>query len=161
MSTNSDSVLKEEIDSILTDLRAAYESSGKRVTGQWSKDLEARFESNKAEIWGQVYTAGRGVSKNGNDGGKYLSEVIEDWLKNKGIVPDGDISISSLAFIIARSIHKKGTNEKYHRDFYTEIITPKRIQQVIDRVSKVNANIFIDKVTTEIKLIQTTFSNKK
>lgn len=57
----------------------------------------------------RVLETGRGPTKGGGDGtGKTLRESILEWIETKP-VPTTDISPKSLAFLIARKIHKEGT----------------------------------------------------
>lgn len=60
------------------------------------------------------------------------------------------ISTSTLAFLIARKIAEKGTDKQRHLQVYNQIITPERIQAILDRVSQLNANAFIQEVVAKI-----------
>lgn len=145
----TDEVIKEEIDSILEDIIALYKSSGRKASGQFEEGLEAVYEPYKATIRGYVYLAGRGkTKKKGKSGEPTVQEQILKWLKVKGIKPIKDkISLRSLAFLIARKIHEQGTKRSEWLKVYEQVITPKRINDIIDRISELNVN----RIVTEIR----------
>ncbi len=148
---NSNEILKEEIDSVLADIRALYEASGKRVTGRFSEDLKATYTPNKAVIEGQVYTAGRAAGEM-----PPIQNIIE-WVEAKNIAAAASKEASSIAWAIAKKIAREGTNKENARDFYTEVLTPQRIDSIILKVSQFHVTQFIESITTELKIIQTTF----
>lgn len=150
-----DEIIKEEIDSILVELKDAYEKSGRKASGQFAEGLEARYSPNKGAIWGFTYLAGRGATKKGHkEGTRFLWEEILDWLKVKGIRPiEEKMKLSSLAFLIARKIHKQGTDRSKWFRIYEEVITPERIQKIIDRVSELNVNRLVTEVRAELTIL--------
>lgn len=151
----NDEIIKEEIDSILVDLKAAYEKSGRKASGQFAEALEAVYEPNKGTIKGFTYLAGRGkTKKKGKAGEPTLKESILKWLKVKGIRPlEEKMTLSSLAFLIARKIHQSGTDRSKWFRIYEEVITPQRIKKIIDRVSRLNVNRLITEITVEIEIL--------
>lgn len=152
--TNNE-IIKEEIDSILFDIKAEYSNSGRRASGEFEKGLEAVYEHNKATIKGFVYLAGRGATKKkGVDGEPTLQERILEWLKVKGIRPvEKKVTLRSLAFLIARKIHKQGTRRSEWLKVYEKVITPERIDKIIDRISELNVNKLITEITAELEVL--------
>ncbi len=152
--TNNE-IIKEEIDSILFDIKDEYNKSGRRASGEFEKGLEAVYEHNKATIKGFVYLAGRGATKKkGVDGEPTLQERILEWLKIKGIRPvEKKVTLRSLAFLIARKIHKQGTKRSEWLKVYEKVITPERIDKIIDRISELNVNKLITEITAELEVL--------
>ena len=165
MQTN-DEIIKEEINSILQDIIKAYESSGKKVSGQFAEGLEAVYEPNKGTIRGFVYLAGRGkTKKKGKPGEPTVLEQIKVWVKKKGIVQQviseakpktikaKNNLINSLAYAITKKIHEQGTNSENWLRIYEEVITPERIDSIIERISQLNVNKLITEVRAELEII--------
>ncbi|WP_339875196.1 hypothetical protein [Olleya marilimosa] len=149
MDNDQNKIIKEEIDAVIADIITAYEQSGKRTSGEFANGLEAIYEPNKATIKGYVYLAGRTAGK------MPPVESIERWIKQKGITPiEQGMTTTSLAWAIAKSIAKKGTNKENHLKIYEQVITPERIDSIIKKVSSFNVNLFITEMTTQLQLIQ-------
>lgn len=131
-----------------------------RASGRWSKGLDVQVQNLKGIIYGEHYTqqlvSGRPPTTTTTASNPTLKEVIEQWIKDKGIQPlDASMKISSLAFLIARKIHREGT--QYFKDGGTDlidsVITPARIQQIIDKVTQFNVSYFVtDLKDTFIKM---------
>lgn len=151
----TDEVIQEEIGLILEDIIQVYESSGRRASGQFAEGLEAIYEPNKATIRGYVYLAGRGkTKKKGKAGEPTLREAIEKWIKVKGISSiNNNISQSSLAYLIARKIHQEGTRREEWLRIYEQVITPQRIDSIIDRVSELNVNRIITEINAQLEIL--------
>lgn len=151
MSLTSEQIYKQEMESLLEDIKTAYEQSGKKVSGQFEEGLKIEYKDNGAALWGYGYLAGRGPTKNGNNGEPTLRERIYDWLKARGIRPhEPNMKLTSLAYVIARKIHKDGTNKKYHLKIYEKVVTPERVQSIIDKVSSFYVQDFVHKVEVEM-----------
>ncbi len=154
MQTN-DEIIHAEIESILNDITALYIKEGKKVTGQFADGLSAEYLPNEATIKGYTYLAGRGPTKKaGKAGEPTLQEQILKWIKAKGIKgKKDDIKASSLAFLIARKIHKEGTNSDFWLKIYEQVITPQRIDSIIEKVAELNVNKIINTVTAELEIL--------
>lgn len=144
-------VLKYEIGLLLDDLKKAYDASGKKVSGEFGKGLTDEYKSTATSITGTIvgytYLAGR-------MGGKMPPvKAIEEWVKKKGIFNVTGKAATSLAWAIAKKIAREGTNKSYNFKIYESVITPLRIQQIIDRIAKVNVNRFITQITAEIEVL--------
>jgi hypothetical protein len=98
------------------DLIASYTNEGLRASGKWAASLEGNTtqENNtiKTVILGEQYTGalvgGRTATKKSGGGQFSLRESIAIWIRQKGIEPRDGISKDSLAFLIARKIHRDG-----------------------------------------------------
>lgn len=145
---DNNEVIRVEIEAILDDIKKLYSASGKRASGNFEKQLEARYTDNKAEIWGVYYLAGRA-------GGKMPPVAsIEQWIRDKGIKPIQDkMSVTSLAWAIAKKIAREGTNKENHLKVYEQVITPERIDSIIKKVSEFNAASFVNEVEASLKLL--------
>jgi hypothetical protein len=143
-------VIKEEMEAIKADIIAVYNASGKKVSGEFEKGLEIKYTPTSASLTGYVYLAGRVAGR------MPPIESIEKWLIQKGIKPIEDkMKISSLAYLIARKIGKEGTKKENHLHIYDEVITPERIDSILQRLNKINVTAFINEVNVMIeKLVQ-------
>jgi hypothetical protein len=150
MLDNNDVVIKEEFEAIKADIIALYNAGGKRTSGEFESGLEIVYNTNSATLSGYLYLAGRIAGK------QPPIDAIEKWLIQKGIKPiDDKMKISSLAFLIARKIAREGTNKENHQYVYDEVITPERIQMILDKLTKINVTSFVNEVTVMIeKMVQ-------
>lgn len=142
---NNNDIIKEEINKLLLEIIEAYENSGKKVTGEFADDLKAEFEENKATIWGNATLAGRKAGK--------MPPIsnLKEWVINKGIFKiKNDNQATGIAWAIAKTIAKKGTNEQYHLKIYDKIITPKRIDEIIKKVEQFNLKYFLDEIDVKM-----------
>lgn len=148
-------VIKEEIELILEDIIKVYEASGRKVSGQFAEGLEAIYEPYKATIRGFVYLAGRGKTKNkGKAGEPTVQQRILVWLKQRGIRPiKENMTLKSLSFAIAKKIHEQGTNKSNWLKIYEQVITPERIDKIIDRISELNVNRIITEIRAELEVL--------
>ena len=151
----TDEIIQEEIQAILDDIIQVYEQSGRKASGQFEDGLEAIYKPNKATIRGFVYLAGRGKTKKaGKAGEPTVQEQILKWLKVKGIrAINNDISLKSLAYLIARKIHKEGTKRSEWLKIYEQVITPERIDSIIRRISELNVNRIITQINAELEVL--------
>jgi len=132
-------ILQEEFEALRVELIAAYDAKGMRSSGKWADGLQVEASENKAAVTGLPYSqqleSGRATGK------QPPSEAIKQWIIDKGIANriQGKISISSLAYLIARKIAREGWKREQYGgvDLITEVVTPERIQKIIDRVSDI------------------------
>jgi len=164
--TESDKIIQEEIEAILSDIRAVYEQSGRKVSGTFEDGLEAIYEPNKATIRGFVYLAGRGkTKKKGKAGEPTVLEQIKIWIQKKGIAakviaeqkPKTEKAktnlVNGLAYVITRKIHEQGTNPESWLKVYEQVITPERILSIIDRVAQLNVNRLITEIRANLEVL--------
>lgn len=131
-------ILARELALLVEELRGKYEELNLKASGQWGETLKAQTAQEiaflKGRITGKNYTY---YMQHGRASGAMPPiKAIEQWITNKGI-PVENIKISSLAFLIARKIAKEGTRRYQNNGtppFIDAVITPERIQQIIDKV---------------------------
>lgn len=155
MTENFD-ILKKEFDQIEKDLIKRHIELGMKSSGKWIASLENEVVQSgsvyKAEITGLQYTE---QLVWGRKPGKFPPiKAIEEWIIAKGIQPiEKNIKISSLAFLIARSIAEKGTTyfQQGGTDLVESVVTPERIQNIIDQISIVNVNHIVSGLVTKLE----------
>jgi hypothetical protein len=145
------SILKEEFDLIKADLIKRYNEKGMRASGNWANTLEVQVKGISAQLLGEKYSE---QLEFGRKAGKQPpSKAIEQWIRDKGLASriEGKISISSLAFLIARKIAREGWRRQSYGgvELISEVVTPERIQAIINRVSAE----YIPAFEKEIKLM--------
>lgn len=148
MATIGEEILRNEMEVLKEDLIAKHRELGMPASGKWVETLEAKTTRLTGVISGQHYTQ---QLVSGRPNGKFPPiSAIENWIKDKGIKPfDRKMKISTLAFLIARKIAEVGT--QYFQDGGTDlidgVITPERIQSILDKVTRFQINSF----TTELE----------
>lgn len=145
---NTTDILQQEFENLRHELIAKYDELGMRASGNWANSLEVEVTENKARIWGQSYSQ---QLESGRAPGKQPpSEAIMQWIKDKGIASriEGEMSISSLAFLIARKIAREGWKRQQYGgvELISQVVTPERIQSIIDKLS----DIYVTDFTTDI-----------
>ncbi|WP_067151023.1 hypothetical protein [Pseudotamlana agarivorans] len=146
--SNND-IIKEEMEAIISDIIKVYNASGKRVSGEFEQGLEAVYGTNKGTLYGYTYLAGRRAGK------MPPVESIKQWIEARGITPYSEkMSVTSLAWAIAKKIASKGTNSNNHLKIYEEVITPQRINEIINRVSQFNVNQFVNELEASLIILE-------
>tara|TARA_R110002167_G_scaffold81296_2_gene222669 strand:+ start:4291 stop:4758 length:468 start_codon:yes stop_codon:yes gene_type:complete len=148
--TPQEQILSDEFEQIRFDLIKRYDELGMRASGDFEKSLEVKQNKLSAELWGNHYIE---QLVNGREPGKFPPiAAIEKWIGDKGISAF-DISVSSLAFLIARKIAREGTEifKKGGTDLVDSVITPERIQGIIDKVGRFYINEFTLNITNILK----------
>jgi hypothetical protein len=165
--TETEKIIREEIDAILSDIIKVYEQSGRKVSGQFEEGLEAVYTKNSATIKGFVYLAGRGkTKKKGKPGDPTVLEQIKIWIQRKGIAakviaeqkPKTEKAkknlLNGLAYVITKKIHEQGTAPENWLRVYEQVITPERVLSIIDRISELNVNRLITEVKASFEVLQ-------
>ncbi|MES2487391.1 MAG: hypothetical protein V4581_15775 [Bacteroidota bacterium] len=142
---NSDvaQLLSAEFEALRQEIVQAYEVSGMENTGNWGKSVAVQQLPNGFSIVADEYINGRGPGK------APPSAVIEQWIIKKGIAArlGSEISVSSLAFLIARKIARRGWKPKQgFEDIVGSIATPQRINSILDKAGA----LYVSGFTTEI-----------
>lgn len=145
-------ILNDEFGKLQQDLIDKHSSLGMRASGKWANELVFETTEHSATLWGAAYTE---QLINGRAPGRFPPiKDIEQWIIAKGITPlNNKMSISSLAFLIARKIAREGT--KYFKqggtDLVSAIITPERVQQILDKVTEFNVSAFSTRIEAILK----------
>lgn len=145
-------ILNDEFGKLQQDLIDKYNSLGMRSSGNWANELAYETTEHSATLWGASYTE---QLINGRSPGKQPPrQDIEQWIISKGIQPlNAKMSISSLAFLIARKIAREGT--KYFKqggtDLISAILTAERVQSILDRVTEFNVSAFSTRIEAILK----------
>lgn len=146
-------ILTTEFEALKNDLIAAYDAKGMRSSGEWPASLQVEVSGNKATLTGNNYTEQLEYGR--RPGKQPPSEAIERWIIDKGIAAtiQGNISISSLAYLIARKIAREGWNRAQRGgvDLISEVVTPERIQSIIDKVSDIYVLEFTNDFIEQLK----------
>ena len=126
-----------------------------KASGKWLDELEVITTSTSTKVVGEHYTK---QLVQGRKPGKFPPIfAIKQWIVDKGIVSNirGNISVGSLAFLIARKIAQSGT--KYFQqggtDLVDAVVTPKRMQGIIDMVGNEAVISLVGKLENEFKKI--------
>ena len=103
------------------------------ASGNLEKTLNFEVENGVLKVYANRYIGSLifGRKPTTNSGNGVLKEKIRQWIDDKGIVPKDNISKDSLAFVIARSIHKNGTLlYPQGSDLLSAIVTDKLINDL-------------------------------
>ena len=146
MFDDNEKILAEEMELLKAEILGVYNASGKRTSGEFEQGLEIQQNGTKASLWGYLYLGGRASGK------QPPIQAIEKWIEAKGIKPIEDkMKVSTLAYLIARKIAREGTNPENHLYIYDQVITPERIQSILDRLYKINVTAFVNEVSVTIQ----------
>lgn len=150
---NSQQVLSKEFEALKSDLISAYDTKGMRASGKFAEGLEVETEINRAVLWSYDYAQ---QLETGRQSGKQPpSDVIEQWIIDKGIDTqiEGNITISSLAFLIARKIGREGWDREGYGgvELISEIVTEQRIQKILDEVGDARLIEYTSEIITLVK----------
>jgi hypothetical protein len=143
-------VLQAEFEKLRIELIQAYDDLGMRASGQWADSLEVFSSEMSGGIMGLKYTE---QLEFGRRAGKFPpKDAIEKWINDKGIQPQ-DISISSLAFLIARKIAREGWDRNGFGgvELISKVVTPQRIQKIIDVVVKNEKEVLVSGFVAQLK----------
>ena len=148
-------VLSKEFELLKNDLIKAYDAKGMRASGKFAESLEVKVQGLTAQLWGEDYAQ---QLETGRKSGKFPPiNAIEQWIKDKGIANQiqGQISISSLAFLIARKIANEGWKRQEYGgvELISSVVTDERIQKIIDEVGAEQAMIYTTEIITMVKQI--------
>ena len=144
----SEEILRVEFDSLREDILARHTALKQKASGQFERELENKTSGLTGLLVGSHYTE---QLVNGRGPGKFPPiKMIESWIRIKPIRIIGErISVSSLAFLIARKIAREGTEifKAGGTDLISSVITPERVQSIIDKVTRLNINSFTSEVS--------------
>lgn len=138
-----EAVVTKELQDIVLDLQANMVSTGANASGRTSQSLKVESNLSATRVVSQItggtgwafVEQGRGrTQRNGNG---QLKGIIRQWIIDKGITPEQGMTIDSLAFVITRAIHRRGTllhllGER--REIYSNVVTTERIDRITERI---------------------------
>lgn len=151
-------LLLKEFEDLKKDLILAYDAKGMRASGKFADSLEVIQQSaNKIQLWGEDYAQ---QLETGRLAGRFPPIApIEQWIKDKGIASriEGQITVSSLAFLIARKIAREGWKREGYGgvELISDVITNERMQNIIDNVGASEAITFSTHIIGLINDLQT------
>ena len=155
-------ILKKEFEKISKDLTKKYDQLGMRASGRWDREKEVVIKDQinhlVGTIWGLEYTGalqfGRGPSKKAGSG-ESLQDRILQWIRDKGLT--FDIPIRSLAYLIARKIHREGTQyfKQGGTDLIDSVITDKRMEEILDKIGRVHVEATVDSMIKQYQKLKT------
>jgi len=148
--SDANQVLAAEFELLRADIIAAYEASGQAVSGNWADTVMVKATPHGYSITAADYINGRAP------GTPPPSEAIEQWIQQKGIATrlQKNMTVSSLAFLIARKIGREGWQPKAGTPNVTDsVVTPQRIQEILDKVGEVYLNNFTTQISDYLKQI--------
>jgi hypothetical protein len=153
----SSQILSREFEALKTDLIQAYDAKGMRASGKFAETLEVKVTGLTAQLWGEDYAQ---QLETGRKSGKFPPmDAIKKWIQDKGIANriQGEISISSLAFLIARKIAREGWKREQFGgvELISQVVTDQRMQKIIDEVGAEQALIYsteIIRLTQELAI---------
>ncbi len=142
-------ILKQEFKLLREELVKQYDIQGMRASGNWANSIEEQYTPLTAKLIGENYSE---QLEYGRKAGKQPpSQAIEQWIRDKGLMNRivGKISISSLAYLIARKIAREGwKREKFGGvELISKVVTPERMQKMIDRVGEYSLSLFQKEIT--------------
>lgn len=146
-------ILIKEFEKIKKDLIAKHDELDLRSSGAWASSLQVlgRRLSVRLESFKYVLYMVRGRAP----GKMPPIASIEKWIEDRNLMAqiEGNITASSLAFLIARKIGKLGTRNfrKGGNDLISSVITPERIQSIIDKVAMFNLKEFTSQMLKEVE----------
>jgi hypothetical protein len=146
--SNATELLAAEFELLRADIISAYQASGQAVSGNWADTVKVEATPNGYSITAADYINGRGPGK------PPPSKAIEEWLQQKGIAArlEKNMTISSLAFLIARKIGREGWKPKAGTvNIVDSVVTPERIQQMLDNVGAVYLDNFTNTIINYLK----------
>lgn len=141
-------ILSQEFEALKADLIKLYDAKGMRSSGKWADSLEVIADENTVVLMGEEYSQ---QLETGRQAGKFPPIAdIKKWILDKGVFNSAlqKISLSSLAFLIARKIANNGwKRERFGGvELISSVVTAERMQKIIDEVG----NVMMVEISTEI-----------
>jgi len=144
---------KEIIFQFLTILANEVKKNIQVVSGSTRDSIEVVATENEGSILAASYIRtledGRPPTRTGAPkGNPTLAESIKSWITAKGIIPTG-ISVDSLAFLIARKIHREG-NLLFRSGGKSGVLSNVFTQSRIDAFAETFAGKYQSLVSSEV-----------
>lgn len=148
MNTSSNKILQQEFELLRQEIITRYEQTGVSATGKWKETVTIEALPNGFTVVADNYLNGRQPGK------APPSTAIEKWIIQKGISSriNGEISVSSLAFLISRKIAREGWHPKSNTaNIIQQVLTPARTQQILDKIAPAYVKKFTEDLTTALE----------
>lgn len=156
-------LLQREGATIIRELQALMVSTGANASGRTSKSLVNDVTSTGTRVTMQVsggigwefVEQGRGRTKRKGRG--ELRGIIKQWITDKGITPDDGMSKDTLAFLITRAIHQRGTLLhllQERRAIYTAVLTEDKLSKISEQIYNRIGTVAQDKLVANIKALR-------
>ena len=111
MSLSLDKKTLEDFDKkLISDLKKSLDAAGTTASGKTKESIYSVQVPGSYKLWGRPFIFGLeyGRKKTTGGGNGSLKGIILKWINDKGIIPRDNISKNTLAFLIARKIHREG-----------------------------------------------------
>jgi hypothetical protein len=149
-------ILKNELELLKTELIKEYDILGMRASGKWADALEVQTTETSGKILGLNYSE---QLEFGRRAGKAPPrQAIEQWIRDKGLASriEGQISVSTLAFLIARKIAREGWKREGFGgvELISKVVTAERIQKILDKVGFEYRLEFQSSIIKELKQLE-------
>lgn len=132
---------EREIELVRQDLIARHKELKMKASGKWIKSLNTIIDYTanvlSSDFVNLNYTE---QLVQGRAPGKFPPiQSIKDWIIAKPITPSDNISIDSLAFLIARKIATVGTKiyQEGGTDLIESVINPERIKKIVENLGTI------------------------
>ena len=145
-------ILFEEFELLRQDLIKAYDEKGMRASGQWASELENVSGLNFGKLTGLPYSQ---QLEFGREAGKFPPiEIIKKWIIDKGLVYD--VSLNSLAFLIARKISREGWKREGFGgvELISEVVTDDRMNKIIQKCGISVSDEFVSDILKDFNKLQ-------
>jgi hypothetical protein len=159
MSLSIDRKTLDEFDKkLIQDLRASLDAAGTTASGETKRSLHSKITFDSYKLYGRpfIYGLEYGRKPSSPTGDGSLKGIILKWINAKGIIPKDKITKETLAFLIARKIHREGdllhrTNQNFRKmnkptGIINDVINDGRIKELSKRLIL----DFVESAKTEI-----------
>lgn len=151
----AEKVLQREMESLEADIKKRHKDLGMVASGRWIETFDIQVVGLSAKLLAEDYTE---YLTQGRGPGRFPPiDPIRKWVEDKGIAAlDPSISVSSLAFLIARKIAREGTEyfKQGGTDLLEAVITPQRVQEIIDAVRDVQVDSLLKTINATLSQIK-------
>lgn len=155
MPTEPSQSLTQFLEGLANEMRGVMDARGMNASGRSKGLIEAKVNGSRGELlapsWILQLEQGRGPTRGGRGQGPTLREIIRRWIDDKGVIAR-NATKDQLAFLIARSIHQKGTL-LHQRGARTGIISTVITQQKIEAFLSTFARNEIEKQNIEVNVL--------
>lgn len=150
MSLTLDRKTLDEFDKkLISDLRKSLDAAGTTASGKTKDSLNSDITLDSYKLYGRKFIFGLEYGRKPTTGGGNgsLKGIILEWIKVKNIIPRDKISRETLAFLIARKMHKKGDLLHRTKQNYRKMNAPTGIiNSVINdgRIKELSKRLILD-----------------